>query len=228
MLPFTGKVATQGELDYAHFADRTPHVVLSSTLRQVAWKTARIEHDLDALLRLKQQPGMDIYVVGGAALVVSLMNKDWIDELRLTVHPVVLGQGKALFDALSQRQRLTLVEARPLKAGLVSMIYTTRLRVPMMSKIEVENVLRPGSTYTVDAAKYEAMKRAYFAVLPRAPPGWTVAEVGSRLLPHLPEDLFPGGAKAGWWAKAVQLDLEAKGVVARTDGRPLRLYRVAR
>jgi hypothetical protein len=94
-----------------------------------------------------------------------------------------------------------------------------------MAKIEVENVLRPGSTYSVDAAKYAAMKQAYLAVLPTAPPGMTVAEVGERLLPHLSEDHFPGGAKAGWWAKAVQLDLEAKGIVARTGGRPLRLYR---
>ena len=125
-LALTGKVATEGEIDYARFADRTPHVVLSSTLKQVAWKTARLEHDVDALLRLKQQPGKHIYVVGGAALVGSLLNLGWIDELRLTVHPVALGQGKALFNALSQRQRLTLVEARPLKAGLVSMVYTTR------------------------------------------------------------------------------------------------------
>jgi hypothetical protein len=95
----------------------------------------------------------------------------------------------------------------------------------MMEKIEVENVLRPGSRYKVDAAKYDAMKRAYLAVLPGTPPGWTVAEIGERLLPHLPEQHFPGGAKAGWWAKAVQLDLEAKGLVARTRGRPLRLYR---
>jgi hypothetical protein len=94
-----------------------------------------------------------------------------------------------------------------------------------MSKIEIRNVLRPGSTYTVDAQKYEAMKRAYLEVLPQSPPGLTVAEIGERLLPHLPQAQFPGGAKAGWWAKAVQLDLEARGVVARTAGRPLRLYR---
>ena len=94
-----------------------------------------------------------------------------------------------------------------------------------MAKIEIENVLRPGSTYSVDAEKYAAMKQAYLAVLPKAPPGLTVAEIGERLLPHLADEHFPGGAKAGWWAKAVQLDLEAKGVVARTDGRPLRLYR---
>jgi hypothetical protein len=48
----------------------------------------------------------------------------------------------------------------------------------MMAKIEVQNVLRPGSTYKVDAAKYEAMKRAYLAVLPTAPPGLTAAVIG--------------------------------------------------
>jgi hypothetical protein len=94
-----------------------------------------------------------------------------------------------------------------------------------MTKMKVENVLRPGSTYTVDTAKYEAMKKAYLAVLPKAPPGLTAAEIGKALLPHLSEEHFPGGATAGWWAKAVQLDLEAKGVVARSDNRPLRLYR---
>jgi hypothetical protein len=30
---------------------------------------------------------------------------------------------------------------------------------------------------------------------------------------HLPQNLFPGGAKAGWWAKTVQLDLEARGLL---------------
>jgi hypothetical protein len=37
---------------------------------------------------------------------------------------------------------------------------------------------------------------------------------------------FPGGQKAGWWLKAVQLDLEKKGVIRRADGAPVRLYRV--
>jgi hypothetical protein len=63
------------------------------------------------------------------------------------------------------------------------------------------------------------------AVLPKASPGLTVAEVQDRVVAHLPEDLFPGGAKSGWWMKAVQLDLEAKGVIARTRTSPLRLHR---
>ena len=53
----------------------------------------------------------------------------------------------------------------------------------------------------------------------------TLDEIRQRLAAHLPEELFPGGAKAGWWAKTVQLDLEAKGLAVRVQGRPLRLWR---
>lgn len=93
------------------------------------------------------------------------------------------------------------------------------------AKIRIENVLQPGKSYSADAAKYEAMKKAVLAVLPKASPGLTVAEVQDRIMAHLPQDLFPGGAKSGWWMKAVQLDLEAKGVIARTRTSPLRLHR---
>ena len=50
-----------------------------------------------------------------------------------------------------------------------------------------------------------------------------MAEIPERLIVHLPEKLFPQGAKAGWWAKTVQLDLEAKGIVVREKTQPLRL-----
>ena len=93
-------------------------------------------------------------------------------------------------------------------------------------RIEIENVVSPGRAYRVDRAKYEAMRSAYLRAVPGSPPGLTVAEIQKRLLPHLPEDHFPGGAKAGWWAKAVQLDLEAKGILARGPGSPVRLWRV--
>lgn len=92
-------------------------------------------------------------------------------------------------------------------------------------RIEVENVVHPASRRRVDRSMYTAMKRAYLTVLPRTAPGLTLAEVRQRLLEVLPAEHFPGGAKAGWWAKTVQLDLEAKGVIARDSGSPLRLHR---
>lgn len=93
-------------------------------------------------------------------------------------------------------------------------------------KITVENVNVPGRTSRVNAAKYQAMKQAMLRVLPREAPGLTQAEIREAVLAHLPDDLYPGGSTAGWWAKTVQLDLEAKGVVLREATKPLRWHQV--
>ncbi len=96
---------------------------------------------------------------------------------------------------------------------------------PDPTKIEIENAVSPGRTVRVDRAKYEAMRKALLTVLPKVSPGLTVAEAKAKLLPLLPETLFPGGDKAGWWLKAAQLDLEAKGAIRREATKPLRLRR---
>lgn len=93
------------------------------------------------------------------------------------------------------------------------------------AKIEVENVNHPGKVRLVDADMYEAMKRAYLKTVPKTSPGLTLAEVRERVIAHLPDELFPDGAKAGWWAKTVQLDLEAKGLVVREKTKPIRLHK---
>src|SRR6516164_2183776 len=92
--------------------------------------------------------------------------------------------------------------------------------------VEVENVNHPGQVKLVDAAMYDAMRRAVLKVLPKSLPGLTVEDMYGKVATQLPRDLFPGEAKVGWWAKTVQLDLEAKGLIAREKTRPLRLRRV--
>lgn len=92
-------------------------------------------------------------------------------------------------------------------------------------KVTVQNVNVPGHEHRVDREMYEAMRAALIEVLPAQPPGLTQAELFAAVIPRLPTDLFPGGAKAGWWAKTVQLDLEAKGLVAREPTKPLRWRR---
>nr|WP_234706799.1 hypothetical protein [Ensifer aridi] len=62
------------------------------------------------------------------------------------------------------------------------------------SKITVENVIRPGKTYSVDADKYAAMKAALLAVIPSEVPGLTLAEIRERIFAHLPQELFPDEA----------------------------------
>ncbi|WP_147126622.1 DUF6958 family protein [Shimia ponticola] len=93
-------------------------------------------------------------------------------------------------------------------------------------KVVVENVNVPGHTERVDAAKYRAMREAYLATLTTDDPGMTAAEAKEALLPVLDQELFPGGAKSGWWMKTVQLDLEAKGLVQRAPTKPLRFRKV--
>jgi hypothetical protein len=96
----------------------------------------------------------------------------------------------------------------------------------LAAKVLMENPNSPDRPIRVDADKYQAMRDAILAVLPVTAPGLTVAEAKARLLPLLPETLFPGGDKAGWWLKGVQLDLEAKGLITRQDSKPLRLHRL--
>ena len=91
--------------------------------------------------------------------------------------------------------------------------------------MEIRNVGQPGKTYRVNAAKFRAMQAAVLAVLPGDPPGMAVAALIEAVRPRLPQELFPGGATAGWWVKAVQLDQEANGVIARAKGSPVRLFR---
>ncbi len=89
----------------------------------------------------------------------------------------------------------------------------------------MRNVASPGHVTRADRAKYMAMRAALMAVLPDAPPGMTPAEAQKALGAHLDSGLFPGGGKAGWWMKCVQLDLEARGVLLRAPKAPVRLWR---
>lgn len=97
-------------------------------------------------------------------------------------------------------------------------------RTPARDRVTVENVNVPGHTVNLDAAKYEAMRKALVAVLPKEAPGLTQAEIRQAVRPHLSEHFFPAGATANWWAKTVQLDLEAKEVIDREATKPIRWH----
>jgi len=91
-------------------------------------------------------------------------------------------------------------------------------------RVAMESILSPGRVKNVDADKYEDMRQAMLASLPVGPPGITSAELKRLILPRLSSMLFPGGEKAGWWLKGVQLDLEAKKLVGRSATAPLRFF----
>jgi hypothetical protein len=116
--------------------------------------------------------------------------------------------------------------SRKRELGSITKTRVSRKAATKTETIAVENVNHPGRAKLVDASMYHGMKRAFLKILPKKSPGLTVAEIQEHLITQLPEELFPGGAKTGWWAKTVQLDLEAKGIVAREKTKPLRLRKV--
>jgi dihydrofolate reductase len=111
------------EVAYARVAAATPHLVLSRTLAETSWPTARIVRDLGEIRALADEPGRPVYVVGGPGLVAGLLDAGLLDELRLIVHPLAAHGGKPLF---ARPQALELVAAAPLAAGRVNLTYRPR------------------------------------------------------------------------------------------------------
>lgn len=81
------------------------------------------DHILEEVNKLKSKPGKDIWLYGGASLITTFINLGLVDEFRLSVHPVVLGEGKPLFVDIKQRLNLTMVHTRTFSSGVVQLIY---------------------------------------------------------------------------------------------------------
>jgi dihydrofolate reductase len=110
------------ELAYARTAAETPHVVLSTTLTEATWPSARIVGDIDEIRALREQSGNPAYVVGGPSLIASLIEAGLLDELRLIVHPVLAGGGGTPFFN-GRRDSLELVAAEPAASGRLKLTY---------------------------------------------------------------------------------------------------------
>ena len=121
--PMSNKLPTRGEVEWARFAELTPHYVLSRTLTSALWPKTRFLRGIEDVAALKRQPGKDIYLMGGARITASLIDAGLVDELRLIVYPLIAGEGKALFATMASRHGLELRAARPLPDGRVSLIY---------------------------------------------------------------------------------------------------------
>ncbi|QJC53604.1 dihydrofolate reductase [Paenibacillus albicereus] len=77
----------------------------------------------EEVLALKQKPGKDIWLYGGASLISTFIEQELVDEYRLSVHPVALGAGKPLFTDMKQRLELELIEAKTFSSGVVQLLY---------------------------------------------------------------------------------------------------------
>jgi dihydrofolate reductase len=104
---------------YADLMNDIPKVVFSKTLAHADWPESRIAsgelaNDID---ELRREPGGVILAHGGATFIGSLIRENLIDEYRLVIHPVVIGNGTSLFGSLREPLRLDVVEARTYPSG---------------------------------------------------------------------------------------------------------------
>ena len=98
--------------------------IFSTTLEKVKEGATLIKGDIKIEVeKIKKERGKDIWLFGGAGLTTSLMNLGLIDELSLTVYPILLGGGKPLFNNIKDRINLTLVNAKTYSTGVVSLTY---------------------------------------------------------------------------------------------------------
>ena len=100
--------------------------VVSTTLEEpLEWQNSTLIGDnvAEEISRLKEQPGKDISISGSPTLVRSLLEDGLLDELRLMVHPIVVGSGKRLFEEGGDQKALQLVDSKTFSTGVLYLTY---------------------------------------------------------------------------------------------------------
>ena len=105
-------------------------VVFSKSLTDLAHNVTVINKNiLETVMSNKDKPGKDIWLYGGASLITTFVNLGLIDEYRLSVHPVVLGEGKPMFIDIKQRLELQLIHTKAFSSGVVQLIYQPKSNI---------------------------------------------------------------------------------------------------
>jgi dihydrofolate reductase len=120
-----GFSSMEREIEFARLMNSIPKTVYSRTLRQADWGPVNVAKEVNAeeVAHLKRSPGKDLVLFAGAQLASSFAKLDLIDEYRLMIHPIVLGNGIALFQGLTQERKLELLRTRIFPSGVVLLHY---------------------------------------------------------------------------------------------------------
>jgi dihydrofolate reductase len=123
--------ASDDSLAIAEKMNSLPKIVFSKTLDAAEWNNTRLVRDdaAEEVATLKQQAGKDVIVMGSSDLAVSLAERGLIDEFRIMVNPILLGEGKPVFKGLNGDLRLKLLQARTFRSGNVLLTYAPEGRV---------------------------------------------------------------------------------------------------
>jgi dihydrofolate reductase len=99
--------------------------VISSTLRSTTWKNSTILSGdvITEVTKLKQQDGQDLTIYGHGPLGQMLLEKGLLDEIRLSVHPIIVGTGTPFYRDAAEKTKLELVGSEPLPSGVIVLTY---------------------------------------------------------------------------------------------------------
>lgn len=117
--------ASKHDKEHSVWYKNVSKVVLSKTMTGTGLKnTTIISSNLaENINKLKQQPGRDILIFGSPSASHSLLQAGLVDEFRIFVNPVLLGQGIPLFKHVSEITRLKLLESKTFTSGVVALFY---------------------------------------------------------------------------------------------------------
>jgi dihydrofolate reductase len=119
----------KGEPVVAGIMNSIPKIVFSKTLQEVKdgplWKNVKVFHEIkpEEIIKMKEQEGGDIAIFGSGTIVQQLTNLGLIDEYRLIVNPLILGNGKPLFKDIKNKLNLKLLKTKAFKNGNVLLCY---------------------------------------------------------------------------------------------------------
>ncbi|MGW0662362.1 dihydrofolate reductase family protein [Streptodolium elevatio] len=119
--------ARENDPAIAALMNDTTKIVVSRTLEDADWENTTVANSTDELAALKATPGGDVIVMGSSDLNVSLMRLGLLDEVRVMVCPVVLGDGLSLFRTATDRVPLTLTDSRTFASGNILNRYAPQL-----------------------------------------------------------------------------------------------------
>jgi dihydrofolate reductase len=118
--------ATDDDAVITHKMNHLNKIVFSKTLKKVDWNNSKLVKGnlAEEVTKMRQQPGKDIVIFGSGNIVSQLTKSGLIDEYRLVVNPVILGEGNPLFKGLHKKINLKLLRTKTLNSGVAILYYT--------------------------------------------------------------------------------------------------------
>lgn len=154
-----------------------PKIVFSRTLEKVEWNSRLMKDNaLEEIIGLKQQPGRDMVIFGGANLASWFMRHQLIDEYQLIVNPVVLGWGTPLFLNIQEKFNLKLMSSQAFQCGNIVLHYEPANN---QQETRIQTELREAMDdllHIISSLDAEQLNRVPFEG------SWTAAQVGEHLL----------------------------------------------